>query len=625
MENRFGLKDFFLFALIGIALVLMGLLMVQTDRQWDVVQDIQDQNNRLAGDVSRLTDKINSGSFAVSNAGQNPSDAVASSASFGETFSLINEAEAQPGFSREGTFLDNFGTKIGRLTPLVSSDVYQTWVEYLVLESLAQRNPQTLEFEPKLAESWEISEDGLTMTFTLRDGLRFSDGEPLTADDVVFTFDWIRNPEVQAERARSYMTTLSTVEALDDRQVRFTFTEPYFLNFETAAGYGIMPEHFYSKYTPTQYNESIGLLMGSGQYMLPNPTDWTPADDVTLVRNPRYWGPPATLATINFKQISEEAVEEVMFRNGELDRLGATPEVFDKLKSDSEIMANSQAFDYLSPFGGYTYIGWNQLYRDDAGNETETRFADARVRRALTMLTDRERLAEELYRGYGQVASGPFAVGSPQENPSIEPWPRDVEAAKELLAEAGWTDTNNDGILDDGRGNDFSFKLMYPGGSDLTEQIVLSLRDDMAEGGVLLVPERTDWPVLVERLRNSDFEAATLGWSGSVESDPYQIFHSEQAKPKGDNRTGYRSPRLDAVIDDARTTVDPAERMPKWHEAHRILHEEQPYTFLLNRKALRLFNDRVGNVETSPLGLNYEYLNGGVLPWFVNDGQQMTR
>ncbi len=544
----------------------------------------------------------------------------------GSTFAAIDEAEQVDGFSREGTFLDNFGIKIGRLTPLVSSDVYQKWVEYLVLEPLVQRNPETLAFEPKLAESWEISDDGLTMTFTLRQGLRFSDGEPLTSDDVVFTFDWIMDPEVQADRERSYLTKLSSVTALDDRRVQFVFNEPYFQNFEYAAGgIGIMPRHFYEQYTPTQFNESIGLLLGSGQYMLPSPTDWTPASDVSLVRNPRYWGEPSTLAGINFKQVSEEAVEEVMFRNGELDRLGAAPEVFDKLKSDDEIMGQSKAFDYFTPFGGYTYIGWNQLNRDDDGTETPTKFADARVRRAMTMLTDRERLADEIYRGYGQVASGPFALGSPQENPSIEPLPRDVSAATNLLAEAGWTDTNNDGILDDGNGNDFEFKLMYPGGSDLAEQIVLSLRDDMAEGGVLLVPERTDWPVLVERLNNSEFEAATLGWSGSVESDPYQIFHSDQAKAKGDNRTGYRSDRLDKAIEAARVTVDPEQRMPLWHDVHQILHEDQPYTFLLNRKALRFFNERVGNVSTSKLGLNYEYLNGGVLPWFVGAGSQATR
>ena len=163
---------------------------------------------------------------------------------------------------------------------------------------------------------------------------------------------------------------------------------------------------------------------------------------------------------------------------------------------------------------------------------------------------------------------------------------------------------------------------MYPGGSDFTEKIALAMQDDLAAGGVLMELERTDWPVLVERLKSSDFEAATLGWSASVETDPYQIFHSDNAIVGGDNRTGYRSEELDKAIEVARVTVDQDERMEKWHEVHRILHQDQPYTFLLNRQALRLFNERVHNIDTSPLGLNYEFLNGGVLPWYMPAGQQ---
>ena len=669
MENRFGIKDFFLFALVAVSVVLIVLAMLQFDRQHDVVKTLEAQNRALANDLNQLGQKLDglaargggagagAGGQIVQNFyGVSPSNGAPASApppttaaaapavtatpttapdvaaaadqpevEAGKTFELLAAAEAQPDFARGGWYLDNFGIKIGRLTPLVSSDVYQTWIELLVMEQLGQRNPNTLEVEPKLAESWQISEDGLTMTFRLRDGLRFSDGQPLTASDVKFTFDWIQNPEVQAERARSYLDKLKAVEVIDPRTVRFTFTEPYFLNFETVALTSIMPRHFYEQYTPTQYNESIGLLMGSGAYMLENPTGWTPAQDVTLVRNPRYWGKKGTFDRMVFKQIQEEAAQTVMLRNGELDRYAATPDTFDGLKADPAVSALTEAFAYDTPFGGYTYIGWNQEKRV-SGSPEPTIFADARVRRAMTMMTDRQRLADELYRGYASVADGPFAPTSPQSDPSIEPWPHDIEAARELLAEAGWKDANGDGVIENAQGQPLRFKLMYPGGNEFTEKIVLALQDNFAEGGVLMEPERTDWPVLVERLKSSDFEAATLGWSSVVESDPYQIFSSAQAIPGGDNRTGYRSEPLDKAIESARVTMDKDARMKKWHEVHQILHEDQPYTFLLNRQALRLFNKRVRNVETSALGLNYEFLNGGVLPWYMSgDGQKMVR
>jgi peptide/nickel transport system substrate-binding protein len=130
-------------------------------------------------------------------------------------------------------------------------------------------------------------------------------------------------------------------------------------------------------------------------------------------------------------------------------------------------------------------------------------------------------------------------------------------------------------------------------------------------------PERVDWPVLVQKLNTSDFEAVTLGWSSVPESDPYQVFHSNNIKDQGDNRTAYSNPELDKVIDKGRTTMDKEARMKYWHQVHQILHDDQPYTFMFNRKALRLFNERVHNVKESKLGLNYEHLNGGVLPWYI--------
>ncbi|MGF1632953.1 MAG: peptide-binding protein [Phycisphaerae bacterium] len=669
MENRFGLKDFILVGLVLAVLVVLVLSMLQFDRQWDVVKNLESQNRRMEGDLSRMNQKLeqvaaggggggqivqnfygvgpspqgqgtpqtfvpqtNGGSQqGMAQAGGNSAGSAGGSTSVAaaagaEAFELMRRAEAEPEFARGGWYLDNFGTKIGGITPLISQDVYSTWIEGLVLEGLAQRNPFTKEFEPKLAERWDISEDGLTMTFYLRPGVRFSDGSPLTAEDVKFTFDWIMNPEVQAERQRSYLEQwLESVEVVDSRTVRFHFKAPYFLNFETAAGTGIMPKAFYSQYKPQDYNEEIGLLMGSGAYMLENPTTWTPAQDVVLVRNPRYWGVPATFDRMVFKQIQEEAAQLAMLRNGQLDRYAPSPELYDKLKADPEVMQMANALNYDSAYGGYTYIGWNQERRVN-GVAQKTKFADPRVRRAMTMLIDRQRLVDELYRNYANVATGPFVPGNPQADPSIEPWPYDPDAAMELLAEAGWQDRNNDGVLEDESGQLFQFKLMYPGGNDITEKIVLAIQGNLEAGGIMVETERTDWPVLVKRLTESNFEAATLGWSSGIESDLYQIFHSDQAKVGGDNRTGYRSARLDEAIDAARTTMDKDQRMAHWNEAHRILHEEQPYTFLLNRQALRVMNKRINNVEKSAVGLNYEFLNGGVVPWFIpSSQQQMTR
>ncbi len=613
MENRFGIKDFFLFALVTAVLIAVVLAMVQFDRQWSLIQDVRDQNKQLADDVNRIERKLNSGVMVAGAAG---GGGVAGSPET-NPFYYLEQAEQQAGFERGGDYIDNFGIKIGRLTPLVSSDVYQTWMELLVCESLAQRDPYTLEFVPKLAESWETSEDGLTFTFTLRDNVRFSDGTPLTAEDVKWTFDWILNPEVQADRARSYFDKLESVTVKDERTIEFVFNEPYFLNFEQVVLTSILSKEFYGKYSPVDYNESVSLLFGSGPYVLEAGTNWSPEDPVTLVRNPRYWGVPPTFDRMVFQQIENDAATSVMFRNQELDVLRTVPEQYVTMSEDPEILKFADPIAYDTPFGGYTYIGWNQEKRID-GRQEATIFADPRVRRAMTMLVDRQRLADEIYYGYASVASGPFAPTGPQTNPDIEPWAYDVKAAMALLAEAGWEDRDGNGILENEQGRELRFKLMYSS-SETSEKIALFLKDNFAAGKVLMEPDRQDWPVLVDKLNKSDFEAVTLGWSSTPETDPFQIFSIEQAKTGGDNRTAYRSEAVDAAIRDARKTMDPAERMPKWHKVHQILHDEQPYTFLLNRKALRLFNERIRNVDETPLGLNYEYLNGGVLPWWAGN------
>jgi peptide/nickel transport system substrate-binding protein len=319
--------------------------------------------------------------------------------------------------------------------------------------------------------------------------------------------------------------------------------------------------------------------------------------------------------------VQEEAAQMVMYGNQETDNILCTPEVYRKLTADKRVMEFSNAMEYPSPYRGYGYIGWNQKRKVD-GVDKPTHFADKRVRQAMTMLIDRERMVKDIYLGYATVASGPFAPKGPQSDPTVKPLPYDPEGAKKLLAEAGFKDSNGDGVIDGPDGKPLRFTLLYPSGADIYEKLVRFVKDNLAVGGVVMDLDRQDWPVLVDRLNKSDFEAAMLGWSSVPESDPYQIFHSSQIGDSGDNRTNYVNPELDKTIDEARRTMDTAQRMKLWNKVHSILAEDQPYTFMVNRPYLRLIHNRIKNVKTSGVGLNYEYLNGGVIPWFVPTNEQ---
>jgi peptide/nickel transport system substrate-binding protein len=485
----------------------------------------------------------------------------------------------------------------------VSTDAYASEVQGYVEESLLTRNPETLEWEGLLARDWEVSDEGLTYVFHLRPGLIFSDGEPLTAADFAFTFRFIMDPRISAPRERAYYDKIASVRALGPLDVEFRYKEPYFESLALAGGMPVLPEHFYAPYLehPEDFNQSKGLLLGSGPYRLKDPKGWTPDRGmVELERNPRYWGPvQAPFDRLLWKVIANDTARLTTFRNGDIDVYGARPIEYQDLLKDQALLGRTQHFEYMSPTAGYAYIGWNE-----SRNGKPTRFADARVRRAMTYLTDRPRVVSEIMLGYAEPAVSPFNPRSPQHDPSLEPRVPDPAKARALLAEAGYADRDGDGVLEGPDGQPFRFELVYFQDNDDTRRIVLFLKDLYAAAGILLEPKPTEWSVMLDLINRKDFEAITLGWTSGVEIDIYQMFHSSQTTGGGDNFVNYKNPELDRLIEEARRTVDEDKRMPLWQACERILYQDQPYTFLMRRKSLVFVDERVRNLETTRLGLN---------------------
>lgn len=618
MENRFGIKDFFLFLSLAFIVVLLLLCLKQYDRQWEQIGELKGNVSNLTNDLTQIRNAVSQGITVRTDGGA--SGKSPSTNPVDDPFHSIRDAMARPDFATGDWLVENFGTTIGKLTPLISTDVYATWVQAKTMESLCYRDPDTLQYGPLLATGWEISPDGTTMTFNLRRGVVFSDGVPMTAKDVVFTFNWIMNPKIDAARSRAYLDHLDSVSADGDLKVVFKFKKFIFNTFSTVVETLIMPEHFYSKFTTTQYNEVPGLLMGTGPYRLPTPDQWKPGTRVEIVRNERYWGLPPAFDRIVYYEVKDEVAEETMYRNREVDRFIPTPEQFEKLKKDPAITARSSTWEYYSPVSGYNFIGWNQKRAGQA-----THFADKRVRQAMTMLIDRERIARELWLGHATPATGPFGYGSPQTDPAIKPWPFDTERAKKLLAEAGYTDRNGDGVLDGPDGKSFEFSLSYNAGNPFTDRIVLFLKDSLAQAGVKMNLDAVDWPIFLKKLDGRDFEACILGWSTSIETDCNQIFHSSQIKDQGDDFVSYSNPDCDAAIDKARATVDEAQRMEAWRAVHRIIHEDQPYTFLLSRQGMGFIDSRIQNIRKTKLGLNMVLTEMTPMPWYVPKANQLHK
>jgi peptide/nickel transport system substrate-binding protein len=265
---------------------------------------------------------------------------------------------------------------------------------------------------------------------------------------------------------------------------------------------------------------------------------------------------------------------------------------------------------------GYSYVGWNEK------RDKPTRFADKKVRQAMTMLIDRESIARDVFLGYATPASGPFGAASKQADPNTKPWPYDPEKAKAILTDLGYT-PGADGVLVGPDGQPFRFKLTYPSKSATYDRVTLFMKDGFAKAGVVMDREPVEWPLLQKKLDERDFDAIMLGWSGSVDDDPFQMFDSSQMNDQGDNRISYSDPELDKALAAARTCIDPEKRTELWHTVHRILADDCPYTFMHNRKATVFLSRRLQNVRQSKMGLNRNMLDYNPIPWFVPKGQQV--
>ncbi len=450
----------------------------------------------------------------------------------------------------------------------------------------------------------------LKITFFLRKDVNFSDGHPLTSEDLVFTLDLMNNPKVDCPHLRNFYDIIEKAQANGPYEVTFHISKPHYMAMEMCGNRPILPKHFYSKYTPQQINENPGLILGSGPYRMKTVDGWRPGQPIELVRNERYWGPKPALEKMIWHQIDNEVARQTKFENGDLDYFLALPEQYVNLKKNSRVMARAVAREYPRIPSGYRYIGWN------LDREGPTKFTDKRVRQAMTFLTPRRKLCEEVFLNYATPRAGPWTADSPQSDPDLTPRLHDLKKGLALLKQVGWADTDGDGVLDKD-GKPFRFTLTYPSGSATTRRVTLYLKDAYARAGIIMDLEAIEWSVFHERTENRTFDAVMLGWGGgAVESDIRQMFHSSQIGGGADNYGSYSNPKLDALIDQARTTIDRDKRMALWNACHRILYEDQPYTFLNEPLRLEFIDRRFKNVSHHKTGVNDHW------EWYVPAPQQ---
>lgn len=489
------------------------------------------------------------------------------------------------------------------LNTIVDSDLWATWLtKHHIYETLIARDPYDApdyEFTPELAERWEVSEDHLTYTFFLRQGVKWHDGEAFDADDVIATFDKIQDEAVRAAHIRSYTETLESYEKVDQYTVRFVWREPYFLALDTPfETVPIMPAHVISEMSGTDFNEAATNPLnrqpvGTGPFKL---LEWDSHEKVIVERFDDYWGRAPYLDRIVFRIVEEEAIGLQLAERGELDMLTRIrAETWEGIEDNSTI--REKYFRSLFFDNNYAWIGWN--------NE-RAMFSDQRVRRAMSMLTDVDGIIEHMQYGQPRRATCHFYHAS-EACPDVEPIEFDPPGAVELLEAAGWTDTNDNGVRDKD-GQEFEFTFMIPSQSEDAARMGTKMKEDFERAGIELNLQRVEWSAFTARLRDHEFDACTLLWGDtSPDTDPAQIWLST-AKEGGSNYISYSNERVDEIINAARTVFDRDRRNAMYRELGEILYAEQPYTWLWNRPRRTLISRRIRGAHESLMFWQFEDL-----------------
>ncbi len=473
----------------------------------------------------------------------------------------------------------NLGGEPTTLSPLAGSDAYTQAVHDYSLEYLLRQNLDTYEWEPNLASAWEISKDKKHFDFTLRDGVTWHDGVPLTAEDVKYSFDVIWTDDWKSVQYRPFYEAIKEVKILAPNKVRFTVGDDYFQNFDIAAvNLKILPKHFYTN--PANKENFNRTFIGTGPYKL---VSYDKGQRLTLEKNDKWWGnsvypTESVIPKIVLRFVSEENVSLELLKKGDLDFLALRPEGYAK-KTVGAIwekrIVKVQAENKTPK--GYSFIGFNM---------ENPIFKDKNVRVALSQLFNRQMMNEKFEYSLSEPATGPIYVQSDYANHDVKAIAFDPQKALETLRAAGWSDSDSDGILDkviNGKKTALSFTIMEPAPEMMKYLTVF--KEDARKVGVDVNMKNIEWNSFIKLLDERNFEAVRLAWSGGgVDWDPKQIWHSSSANGTGSNFIGYKNPKVDKMIDDARKNYNRAERIKILKEVHKIIAEDAPYIFFFNPK-----------------------------------------
>jgi peptide/nickel transport system substrate-binding protein len=488
---------------------------------------------------------------------------------------------------------------ISGLIPNITSDSTSHDIGNLIYSNLV-RTDKELRLEGELAERWEVSTDEMTITFHLRKGVKWHDGEELTADDVDFTYRYMIDPKTPTAYAESFRQ-IKHAEVVDRYTYRVTHEKPYAPAL-LSWGMWILPRHIleapWKAGVDPRTTQQNRHPVGSGAYLF---KEWKTGEKVVLEANPNYFEGRPYFNRVVYRIIPDQSTIFLELKARNVDMSGLSPIQYRRQTDYPAFRKNFYKYQYLA--NGYAYLGFNLL---------DPRFQDKRVRQAMAYAINKQEIIEGVLLGLGRPAVGPYKPGTWWYRDDIQPFPFDPERAKALLAEAGWKDSDGDGILDrDGR--PFSFTVRTNQGNLVRQQTAEIIQRRLRAVGIDVKIHIVEWAAFINTfIKKKDFEGIILGWGLGLDPDQYDIWHSGKTGPDELNHISYKNPKVDALLEAGRRTFDEAKRKVIYGEFQEIMAEEQPVIFLYVPEALPVVSSRVRGIEPAPAGISYNFTK-----WYV--------
>jgi peptide/nickel transport system substrate-binding protein len=483
-----------------------------------------------------------------------------------------------------------------------SGDSYELQIIGLLFPSLMTEQPDYSlhppSFAPSLASAWEFSQDNSVVTFHLRQDARWSDGTPVTAEDVRFTYLIQKDPRISSP-GLEIKDFITDVEVVDRFTVKFHFSRVYPYQLMDANDGHIIPKHAWGK-VPLDAWESTDfepILVTAGPFRV---ASHSRGQTLVLERDPDWWGSPRpNLDRLVLRIIPDVSSQLSQLLSGDLHLLELVPP-----RDAGRVRAHPDLELIAQPGLLWGFIGWNN--RDPL-------FSDRRVRRAMTLAINRASLVDTAYHGFAKVANGPILSSMWACNKNIQPLPFDPEQARRLLAEAGWRDSDGDGILDRA-GSAFEFDLLYPSSNPIRHDIAVLAQADLARVGVACRPTQVEFTSLLARQESGDFQATVTAWSEATKVDLTSAWTTPSDTQGSNNFMAYSNPEVDRLIAAAREESDHTRAKIIFDRIQEIIVEDQPVTFLYEAQQLTAISRRIGGADINPLSVFFNVQDWYLVP-----------